>query len=94
MRLEQWEIDEIKKSLYEVFGEDAKVYLFGSRVDNSKKGGDIDLYVVADDITYRKEGDFWILLQERLGEQKIDIIYAKDSSRSIEQTAIRDGVLL
>jgi len=94
MRLQNWEIEEIKKSLYEVFGKNAKIYLFGSRIDNSKKGGDIDLYVVSNNIDYKKEKEFWILLQERLGEQKIDIIYSQDDSRSIEKTAKKEGILL
>ena len=92
MRLEEWEINEIKKSLREVFGENAKVYLFGSRIDDRKKGGDIDLYVEADNIDYEKEKEFWILLQERLGEQKIDIIYNKNKFL-IEKVA-KKGILL
>jgi len=92
VRLEEWEINEIKKSLREVFGENAKVYLFGSRIDDRKKGGDIDLYVEADNIDYEKEKEFWILLQERLGEQKIDIIYNKNKFL-IEKVA-KKGILL
>ena len=92
MRLEEWEINEIKKSLREVFGENAKVYLFGSRIDDRKKGGDIDLFVEADNIDYEKEKEFWILLQERLGEQKIDIIYNRDKFL-IEKVA-KKGILL
>jgi len=92
VRLEEWEINEIKRSLREVFGEDAKVYLFGSRIDNKKKGGDIDLFVEADNIDYEKEKEFWILLQERLGEQKIDIVYNKNKFL-IERIA-KKGILL
>ena len=92
MRLEEWEINEIKRSLREVFGENAKVYLFGSRIDDKKKGGDIDLFVEADNIDYEKEKEFWILLQERLGEQKIDIIYNRDKFL-IEKVA-KKGILL
>jgi len=92
VRLEEWEINEIKRSLREVFGENAKVYLFGSRIDDKKKGGDIDLFVEADNIDYEKEKEFWILLQERLGEQKIDIIYNRDKFL-IEKVA-KKGILL
>ncbi|WP_297483921.1 hypothetical protein [Sulfurimonas sp.] len=37
MRLTQYEIASIKKIFEEVFG-DGEIYLFGSRVDDSKKG--------------------------------------------------------
>lgn len=29
------------------FGADAKIWLFGSRADDSKRGGDVDLFVEA-----------------------------------------------
>ena len=94
MRLASWEVEEIKKAAKLVFGENVKVILFGSRVDDSKKGGDIDLYVITDNPSYKKKGEFWIELQERLGEQKIDIILSEDSNRSIEQVALKEGVEL
>ncbi len=94
MRLAEWEIEEIKKAAKLVFGEDVRVLLFGSRVYDNKKGGDIDLYVITDNPDFRKKGEFWIELQERLGEQKIDIILSEDSNRSIEKTALKEGVEL
>ena len=39
MRLEEWGVREIKKAAKLVFGENVKVILFGSRVDDNKKGG-------------------------------------------------------
>ena len=94
MRLASWEVREIKKAAKLLFGERVKVILFGSRVDDNKKGGDIDLYVITDNPSYEKKGKFWIELQERLGEQKIDVILSEDSSRSIEKTALKEGVEL
>ena len=94
MRLSKWEIEEIKKAAKLIFGEDVKVILFGSRVYDDKKGGDIDLYVITDTPTYEKKKKFWIELQERLGEQKIDIILSEDPNRPIEKVALKEGVEL
>jgi uncharacterized protein len=44
MRLSKRLIDIIKKSIYSSFG-DVDIYLFGSRVDDSLSGGDIDLAI-------------------------------------------------
>jgi len=96
MRLTEFEINSIKKAFLESF-QDGKIYLFGSRVDDTKKGGDIDLYLCPlkkfDDERARRR-DFLIKLDEYIGEQKIDAILAKDKTRLIEQVARRDGVEL
>lgn len=47
MRLSPAQIDTIRKTAHRNFGVDASVWLFGSRVDDSKRGGDVDLYVEA-----------------------------------------------
>ena len=89
--------DQIKTCLYEVFGKEAIVYLFGSRVDPKKRGGVIDLYVAVDplpDDWMDKEQAFWLCLQNRLGEQKIDIVIARKADRPIERAARQTGVML
>ena len=77
MRLTEDQVNIIKESVIKVFGVKSKVYLFGSRIDDTKKGGDIDLYVQADfsseEMFYRKI-DLLTELQSKLGERKIDII--------------------
>lgn len=45
MRLTNAQIETIRETTRRNFGEDALIWLFGSRVDNSRRGGDIDLYV-------------------------------------------------
>jgi predicted nucleotidyltransferase len=44
MRLNQRIIDKLKLAVQNSFG-NVNVYLFGSRVDDSKKGGDIDIAI-------------------------------------------------
>jgi len=96
MRLTQHEIISIKKAFKETF-ESGDIYLFGSRVDDTKRGGDIDLYLVPskkfDDERERKI-KFLIKLDEYIGEQKIDVIIAKDKNRPIEQNALKEGIKL
>lgn len=48
MRLSSSQIEAIKQQAEHFFGAEAKVWLFGSRVDDTAKGGDIDLYVETD----------------------------------------------
>ena len=59
MRLNQKYIQTIKENFSTVFGY-GSIYLFGSRVDDTKKGGDIDLYLVVEDKTnlFRKKIKF------------------------------------
>ena len=45
MRLSKREIEAILQVAEDIYGTDVKVYLFGSRVDDSRRGGDIDLLV-------------------------------------------------
>ncbi len=93
MRLSSYELKMIQKAFFETF-QNGKIYLFGSRVDDNKKGGDIDLYIIPKYKNRAKEDEskFLIKLYEYLGEQKIDIILAKDKNRLIEQEAIKNGV--
>ena len=89
----------IKQNVSNIFGANSKVLLFGSRVDDTKKGGDIDLYIVPDTkSSYEKLYDdkikLLVNLDLELGEQKIDIVIAKDTNRLIEQEALKNGVEL
>src|SRR5512144_3002065 len=48
MRLDPSEITAITATAAQVFGPSATVRLFGSRVDDRRRGGDIDLYIEVD----------------------------------------------
>jgi len=95
MRLNDLEQNSIKKAFKDVF-KHGEIYLFGSRVNDNKRGGDIDLYIIPQikENLREKKSLFLSKLYEYIGEQKIDIIIAKDKNRLIEQEAIRNGVRL
>lgn len=96
MRLNTNEVRAITRTFKEVFG-DGRVYLFGSRVDDCKKGGDIDLYLCPNEKfadLQRRKIEFLLKLEELLGEQKIDVVFEMDKTRLIEEIAIRKGVEL
>lgn len=73
MRLKKDEIAVFKNSLSGLT-DDYKLYLFGSRVDDTKKGGDIDLLVVSKTLTKRDLRKVRCDFYKHYGEQKIDII--------------------
>jgi predicted nucleotidyltransferase len=72
----------------------ARVYLFGSRVDDTKKGGDIDLLVMSDKLTRDDKRIIKMKLYELLGEQKIDLLIAADDSDPFVKLALETGVKL
>lgn len=56
------------------FDEEASIYLFGSRVDDTKRGGDIDILVISDKID---KGSLYLIEEEifkRIEEQRIDFV--------------------
>lgn len=98
MRLEPEEVRAIKASVREAFGEGAVVRLFGSRIDDTLRGGDIDLHVEVDPLAdeWRARGIFEDLLFRRIEPQKIDLIISErgHAPRGFERIAYRDGVVL
>jgi predicted nucleotidyltransferase len=79
MRLIKKEL-EIIKTVIAKHDKSARIHLFGSRVSDSKRGGDIDLLVFSDKLKYDENLRIKIELKELLGDQKIDLVVAKDKS--------------
>jgi predicted nucleotidyltransferase len=73
LRLSVQEIDLLKREL-SLLSKDAKIYLFGSRVDDNKRGGDIDLLIVSKDINRKDIRNLRIEFFRKFGEQKMDIV--------------------
>ena len=77
MRLTPEQISAIKQAAHTVLGPDARVVLFGSRTDPSKKGGDIDLLFQTDQPIANRVttvGQLYVALVRSLGDRKIDIL--------------------
>lgn len=93
MRLSSKQIEAIKETFIQVFCK-GEVMLFGSRVDDSKKGGDIDLYVrpfIATDDLFKLKLKFLVDLKSRIGEQKIDLVLEPFASNELKQEVQRTG---
>lgn len=67
--------------------------LFGSRVDDAKRGGDIDILIIGDaERDYDKLRGIRIELSNKLGEQKIDVVYEQRGVISpFGKLALMDG---
>ena len=77
MRLTEFEISIIKSLAENHFGQRAEVFLFGSRTNDNKKGGDIDLFIREEkksNQSYQNKIEFLCELKQLIGEQKIDLI--------------------
>ena len=99
MRLTETQKNIITAEMRRVFGPNAQIWLFGSRVDDNIKGGDIDLYIETEGTAaecLEREMKFYASLQRLLGEQRIDIVVHRHGApmRAIDQEARRTGVLL
>ena len=97
MRLSNDSMFTIKQAVNILFGKDAKVYLFGSRTDDAKKGGDIDLYIETAclEAVFDKKLSLLTELRKRLGDQKIDVIVNNfTKEKDIYKIAKNTGILL
>ena len=92
---------EIKESVIyyakKYFGDNIKLYLFGSRIDDNKRGGDIDLFVeTIHKIDTKTEINFLRDIYNNITSRKIDLLiktpYKQD--KPIYHTAINEGIRL
>lgn len=93
------EVDRIKRLVDEVYGPEAVVWLFGSQLDDSARGGDVDLLVEVPQDGSRELGPELRLhrrLEEALGERKVDLIvhHRGDREEPFVRIAKTEGVIL
>jgi len=79
------------------FGSQIKLYLFGSRMDDNKKGGDIDLYLETEtEIDLQLQINFLTAIYKNITQRKVDLIIKMPNSKplAIYKTAKQEGILL
>jgi predicted nucleotidyltransferase len=101
MRLTDFQRQTICESAKNNFVKDTQVWLFGSRVNDQAKGGDIDLYI---EPQTQKSSDlisaklqFLRELHKKIGYQKIDVVLRRVDSTvdlPVYRIAKQTGVLL
>lgn len=81
LRLSDEEINVIKMVIKN-YDPNARVFIFGSRTDLNKKGGDIDILVVSNNIDYKKRRKIKVDLLLALGDRKIDLIITDNPEKT------------
>jgi len=74
--------------------EAAQVWLFGSRVDDAKKGGDIDLAILSGKIGVMDKIRIRRNICKQIGEQKIDILVSPAGKEAFFKFVVEEGILL
>lgn len=99
MRLTESEKEAIRRTASEYFGSEATVTVFGSRVNDAARGGDIDLLITTDQDgreARRRKIRFLVRLKQRIGERRVDVVLrTPDTHESgIHEVAKTEGVSL
>ena len=94
MRLSPDQVQAIRQTAHRVLGEGAAIWLFGSRLDDHVKGGDVDLYVEAQPHPLMDEIRCKVELEESL-DLPVDLIVRPPLDSSlIAQIAKTQGARL
>jgi len=75
------------------FGEAAEVRLFGSRVDDNARGGDIDIQIIAPASSFQDEIAFLVDVEQQLDE-RVDLRVQRHARLLIDDIAAKEGVIL
>ncbi len=99
MRLTTHQARTIRDSARELFGPEARVRLFGSRLDDGARGGDIDLLLelpAAPDNPPAAAARFAARLQRRLGDRRIDVLVKAPGlpREAVHALAEAEGIVL
>ncbi len=102
MRLQAKEVDAIVQAARNTFAPGTEVFLFGSRLQDEARGGDIDLLVETPKVLspadmVRRRTRFVADIYRLLDEQRIDVVITtrgQQDLRGVVVAAKRDGLKL
>ncbi len=85
MRISAQDRRSILQALHPYISEPSTLYLYGSRVDDQRRGGDIDLLLLTSqrqrNQLIQKKHILLCDIKEKIGEQKIDLTIAKENDK-------------
>ncbi|MFA6144573.1 MAG: nucleotidyltransferase domain-containing protein [Sulfurimonas sp.] len=96
MRLSHQEIAIIKSTISNVLI-DSKIILFGSRVYDDKRGGDIDLLIQTNqNVDIQRQIKILAEMEVKGIERKVDLLFQTPFTKeqSIFKTALKEGIVL
>jgi predicted nucleotidyltransferase len=95
MRMKDTTLNSIRSIVLNVAPE-SECYLFGSRVDDRARGGDIDLMLLTrEKLPMQLIRRLRRLILNQIGEQKLDIVnFARESSHPFKAVALENAVRL
>ena len=95
MRLGANEVQSIREEVLRADPE-SEMYLFGSRVDDSARGGDIDLLVISETLGFRDILRLRAAILDRIGWQQLDLLMRRpdELNEAVAAAAKDNGIRL
>ncbi|WP_029408452.1 nucleotidyltransferase domain-containing protein [Thiomicrorhabdus sp. Milos-T2] len=98
MRITTEQAFQIKQVVHQIFGEQASVWLFGSRVNDNAQGGDVDLLIKTQTPLLNPAvlaAKVSVKVMKLQHGRKVDVVQAPNSTpQPIFDIAVQTGVLL
>lgn len=99
MRLSKLQVESIREAAQKVLGRQVVIRLFGSRADDSLRGGDIDLLLETDHVVENRAQAICAIqgaLMRSFGDRKIDLLIKdpRTPEAPVFRIAQKTGVLL
>ena len=98
MRISEQEKQDIIELARKHISATARVWLFGSRVNDNARGGDVDIFIEVDQLNgvVERKINFRLALEDRWGERKVDVLIydTQYKEQPIHQLARHEGVRL
>lgn len=94
MRLDASQAALLKQTIHEYMPK-AKVYLFGSRADDHRRGGDIDILILGERcLSFTEKTAVQYAFEKQFGAQKLDLVSFQETTKDPFIALILDEAIL